>query len=132
MGVVLTRAAYSPNIKERLDFSCALFTPGGEMVAQAAHIPVHLGSMPRSVAAALPKFDWAPGDVVILNDPYQGGTHLPDITALSPAFLGDRLVGFVANRAHHADIGGSSFGSMGLARDIIQEGLRIPPVRLYK
>lgn len=132
MGVVTQRSAYSPNIKERLDFSCALFDPNGEMVAQAAHIPVHLGSMPMSVAAAADAFDFEPGDVVLLNDPYQGGTHLPDITAVTPAFYGDRLVGLLANRAHHADVGGAFPGSMGLSREIYQEGLRIPPVRLYR
>lgn len=132
MGVVLSRSAYSPNIKERLDFSCALFDPQGQMIAQAAHIPVHLGSMPLSVAAALEQFTLNPGDTVIVNDPYQGGTHLPDITAVTPAYFEGRLIGFVANRAHHADIGGSSVGSMGLATEIVQEGVRIPPIKLYK
>lgn len=132
MGVVMQRSAYSPNIKERLDFSCALFDPGGEMVAQAAHIPVHLGSMPMSVRAALDAFDLAPGDAVILNDPYAGGTHLPDITLVTPVFDGDRLVGIAANRAHHADVGGAFPGSMGIARDIAAEGVRIPPTRLYR
>ncbi len=133
MGVVLQRSAYSPNIKERLDFSCALFDPSGELVAQAAHIPVHLGSMPAAVKAAADSFpELEEGDVVLLNDPYRGGTHLPDITAVTPAYFQGRLVGYVANRAHHADVGGAFPGSMGLARDVFQEGIRIPPVRLYR
>lgn len=132
MGVVAQRSAYSPNIKERLDFSCALFDPHGAMVAQAAHIPVHLGSMPASVKAAIEAFELEEGDVVLLNDPYQGGTHLPDITAITPAYYRGRLVGFLANRAHHADVGGAFPGSMGIATEIYQEGIRIPPVRLYR
>jgi N-methylhydantoinase B len=144
MGVVLRKASYSPNIKERRDYSCAVFDPQGRMVAQAAHIPVHLGSMPLSVAAAVQAFgDLEPGDMVILNDPFRGGTHLPDITLVSPVFTqprelaGDglaaqRLVGFVANRAHHADVGGMTPGSMPIGREIYQEGLIIPPVRLVK
>src|SRR5690606_32591044 len=132
MGVVMQRSAYSPNIKERLDFSCALFDPNGNMVAQAAHIPVHLGSMPLSVRAALDAFGLEPGDVVILNDPFNGGTHLPDVTVVSPIFLDGRMIGLAANRAHHADIGGAFPGSMGLARDIAAEGLRIPPTRIYR
>lgn len=132
MGVTMERTAYSPNIKERLDFSCALFSPEGEMVAQAAHIPVHLGSMPLSVQAALARFDtFYPGDIVLLNDPYMGGTHLPDITMVAPLFSGDHLIAFAASRAHHNDIGGTAPGSMPLATDIFQEGLRIPPVKLY-
>ena len=111
MGVVLTRSSYSPNIKERRDFSCALFDQSGRMIAQAAHMPVHLGSMPDSVSAALDSFaSFAPGDVVALNDPYRGGTHLPDITLVTPVHVTiageQRLVGFAANRAHHADVGG--------------------------
>jgi len=132
MGVVLCRSAFSPNIKERRDYSCALFDRAGEMVAQAAHIPVHLGSTPLSVKAAIGAIPMRPGDVVMLNDPYAGGTHLPDLTLVAPIFLaGDKaLFGYVANRAHHADIGGSSPGSMPLATEIYQEGLRLPPVRL--
>lgn len=132
MGVTLCRSAFSPNIKERRDYSCALFDAGGEMVAQAAHIPVHLGSTPLSVRAAIAATPMHPGDVVILNDPYAGGTHLPDVTVVAPVFLdGDKKTfGYVANRAHHADIGGSSPGSMALATEIYQEGLRLPPVRL--
>lgn len=144
MGVVLRRSSYSPNIKERRDFSCALFDPQGQMVAQAAHIPVHLGSMPLSVQAALAHFGvegrppLLPGDAVLLNDPYRGGTHLPDITLVTPVFQtseGDQpaqLVGFVASRAHHADVGGMTPGSMPVAREIYQEGLIIPPVRLLR
>jgi len=136
MGVVLRKASYSPNIKERRDFSCALFDAAGSMIAQAAHIPVHLGSMPLSVAAAVQAFgDFRPGDMIALNDPFRGGTHLPDITLVSPVFWGDgqpRLVGFVANRAHHADIGGMTPGSMSVGQEIFQEGLIIPPVRLMK
>ncbi len=132
MGVVMQRSAYSPNIKERLDFSCALFDRDGDMVAQAAHIPVHLGSMPLSVKAAIQAFEPAEGDVILLNDPYAGGTHLPDITAITPCFYRGNLVGYLANRAHHADVGGAFPGSMGLGREVYQEGLRIPPVRLYR
>ena len=131
MGVTLGRTAYSPNIKERRDFSCACFLGEGRMIAQAAHIPVHLGAMPASVQAALQTFDaWAPGDLVVLNDPFLGGTHLPDITMVSPVFVAEELTFFVASRAHHADVGGMSPGSMPLAHEIYQEGLIIPPVKL--
>ncbi len=132
MGVTLGRTAHSPNIKERHDYSCAVFDPAGRLVAQAAHIPVHLGAMPAAVQAALPLAPFAPGDTVILNDPYLGGTHLPDITMVSPVFSGKSLVGFVASRAHHADVGGMSPGSMPLAEELLQEGLVIPPVKLYE
>ncbi len=135
MGATLGRTAYSPNIKERRDFSCACFLADGQMMAQAAHIPVHLGAMPASVRAALEVFDaWAPGDLVVLNDPYLGGTHLPDITMISPVFVGDQDAPsfFVASRAHHADVGGMSPGSMPLASEIYQEGLIIPPVKLVE
>ncbi len=135
MGVTLGRTAYSPNIKERRDFSCACFLSDGRMVAQAAHIPVHLGAMPASVRSALDEFDtWAAGDLVVLNDPYRGGTHLPDITMVSPVFTPhqDAPSFFVASRAHHADIGGMSPGSMSLAREVYQEGLIIPPIRLVQ
>lgn len=139
MGVTLQRTSYSPNIKERLDFSCAVFDAAGNMVAQAAHIPVHLGAMPASVEAALRTYaDWQPGDVIMLNDPYEGGTHLPDVTLVSPVFVDvpdDRATGapvfFIASRAHHADIGGMTPGSLPLSTEIYQEGLIIPPVRLY-
>ncbi|SFM88669.1 hydantoinase B/oxoprolinase family protein [Thermodesulforhabdus norvegica] len=133
MGVTLNRTAYSPNIKERRDFSCALFDAKGQMVAQAAHIPVHLGSMPLSVKSAIETCSFSPGDMVILNDPYKGGTHLPDVTLVAPVFAGsDGPVFFVANRAHHADIGGMSSGSMPLSRSLYQEGLIIPPVKLVE
>ena len=105
MGVTLRRTSYSPNIKERLDFSCAVFDGDGALVAQAAHIPVHLGAMPASVDAARAAVNhWAEGDVVVLNDPYEGGTHLPDVTMVSPVFVGDEAAPsfFVASRAHHA------------------------------
>ncbi|MBI3784433.1 MAG: hydantoinase B/oxoprolinase family protein [Deltaproteobacteria bacterium] len=132
MGVALCRSAFSPNIKERRDFSCALFDAYGGLVAQAAHIPVHLGSTQLSVEAAIAERPMAPGDVVMLNDPYAGGTHLPDVTLVAPVYLSRerRPFGYVANRAHHADIGGGTPGSMPLATEILQEGLRIPPVRL--
>ncbi|WP_454064141.1 hydantoinase B/oxoprolinase family protein [Candidatus Nitrospira salsa] len=134
MGVRLQRAAYSPNIKERRDFSCAVFDANGQLVAQAAHIPVHLGAMPLSVQACLQALTFSPGDVAMVNDPYQGGTHLPDITMVSPLFSPkngrDELMGFVANRAHHADIGGMSAGSMPLSEEIYQEGVIIPPLKL--
>lgn len=131
MGVALQRAAFSPNIRERLDFSCAVFDNHALMVAQAAHIPVHLGSMPASVESAVRAFaDFAPGDVVILNDPYRGGTHLPDITMISPVFDGEMLAFFIASRAHHADVGGMSPGSLPLSTELYQEGLIIPPVKL--
>lgn len=131
MGVRLQRSAFSPNIKERCDFSCAVFDEEGRLVAQAAHIPVHLGAMPLSVEACRRHLTFAPGDVAILNDPFHGGTHLPDITVVSPVFVGnDRLLGFVANRAHHADVGGMSPGSMPLSRELYQEGVIIPPVKL--
>jgi N-methylhydantoinase B len=130
MGAILQRSSFSPNIKERRDFSCALFDASGNLIAQAAHIPVHLGAMPLSVASAVAALHFAPGDIAILNDPYQGGTHLPDITMVSPIFVGGALVGFVANRAHHADVGGMAPGSMPIARELIQEGLILPPVKL--
>ncbi len=134
MGIVLRKASYSPNIKERRDFSCAVFDAQGNMIAQAAHIPVHLGSMPLSVLAAIQNFDrLRPGDVILLNDPYHGGTHLPDITLVSPVFLGeDDLLGFVASRAHHADVGGMTPGSMPIARELYQEGLIIPPIKFFE
>ena len=139
MGVTLQRTAFSPNIKERLDFSCAVFDGTGKMVAQAAHIPVHLGSMPLSVLAAIERTEMAPGDMIVLNDPYCGGTHLPDITLVAPVFSAEksndgenRPVFFVANRAHHADVGGMSPGSMPIATSVIQEGIRIPPVKLIR
>ena len=134
MGVALGRTASSVNIKERRDYSCAVFDGKGELLAQAAHIPVHLGSMPLSVKAALALGPLSPGDAVILNDPYAGGTHLPDITVVEPVFLaGSRQPRFfVANRAHHSDVGGSSPGSLPIAQHIIEEGVRIPPIFLVR
>ena len=132
MGAVLKRTAYSPNIKEREDFSAAVFSPDGELVAQAEHIPVHLGSMPASVRAAIDAFPHLrDGDQVVLNDPFAGGTHLNDITLVAPVFAADRLIGYVANRAHHTDVGGDAPGSIPAgATDIAQEGMRIPPTML--
>jgi N-methylhydantoinase B len=135
MGASLRRASFSPNIKERRDYSCALFDAEGVAVALGDHMPVHLGAMPMSVQAALREVGSLDrGDVVILNDPFRGGTHLPDITLISPVYptVGDGPLGYVASRAHHSDVGGMSPGSMPLAQEIFQEGLRIPPVRLYR
>ncbi len=134
MGAALLRASFSPNIKERRDFSCALFDGDGRMISQAAHIPVHLGSAPLSVAAAIERLDLQRGDTAILNDPYAGGTHLPDITLVSPVFLTEAPEPdfYVANRAHHADVGGPEPGSMAPAADVHGEGLRIPPVKLIR
>ncbi len=132
MGAVLRRAAFSPNIKERADCSAALFTADGELLAQAEHIPVHLGSMPASVRAAIDAFagDVEPGGQIVLNDPFAGGTHLNDVTLVAPCHLDGTLVGWAANRAHHADVGGSAPGSIPAdAVEIHQEGLRLPPVR---
>ncbi|MCD5408635.1 hydantoinase B/oxoprolinase family protein [Candidatus Bipolaricaulota bacterium] len=134
MSAALIRTAYSPNIKERRDRSSALFTPEGDLVAQAENIPVHLGAMPFSVRAALAAFpEWRPGDIAVLNAPFRGGAHLPDITFVAPAFNEGALIGFVAVRAHHADVGGMTPGSLpARATEIYQEGLRIPPVKLWR
>lgn len=133
MGHTLQRVAFSANIKERRDFSCALFNPAGELLAQAAHIPVHLGSMPASVAAVLERLGpLEDGDVAIVNDPFAGGTHLPDVTLVSGIDYEGRRVGYAANRAHHADVGGISPGSMTLSRHIDEEGVRIEPTLLYR
>jgi N-methylhydantoinase B len=134
MGAALGRSASSANIKERRDYSCAVFDDRGRMIAQAAHIPVHLGSMPLSVAAALRRGPLERGDAVLVNDPYEGGTHLPDITLVAPVFLpGERRARFyVANRAHHADVGGMSPGSLPLSTEMVQEGVRIPPVKIVR
>jgi N-methylhydantoinase B len=135
MGATLRRSAYSPNIKERRDYSCALFDAGGRPVAMGDHMPVHLGAMPMSVRAALEELGpLAAGDVGALNDPFRGGTHLPDITLIAPVHLAGQPspLAYVAARAHHADVGGMTPGSMPLAREIYQEGLRIPPVRLQR
>src|SRR5271167_3954347 len=140
MGAALRRTAFSPNIKERRDYSCAVFDDAGEVIAMGDHMPVHLGSMPMSVRAAISACEMAPGDVVMLNDPFRGGTHLPDITLVAPVYVrrrrlkkfGDRPDFYVASRAHHADVGGAYSGSMGLCREIYQEGFRIPPVKLMR
>jgi N-methylhydantoinase B len=134
MGAALRRTAFSPNIKERRDYSCAVFDGAGEVVAMGDHMPVHLGSMPMSVRAAMNEVPLGPGDVVILNDPFRGGTHLPDITLVAPVYVPRRKSPFfyVASRAHHADVGGAFPGSMGLCEEIYQEGVRIPPVRLVR
>lgn len=134
MGAALRRTALSPNIKERRDYSCAVFDGKGRVIAMGDHMPVHLGSMPMSVEAAIAAIAFAPGDIAILNDPYAGGTHLPDITMVLPVFLqGDDMPAFyVSNRAHHADVGGRFAGSMGPAEEIYQEGIRIPPVRIVR
>ncbi len=132
MGAILQRAAFSPNIKDRLDFSCAVFDVGGKLCAQAAHIPVHLGSMAYAMQDIVSLFEWEQGDVVALNDPYLGGTHLPDVTLVSPLFVNDDLVGFVANRAHHADIGAESPGSMPLSSSLDEEGLVISPMKIVR
>ncbi len=146
MGASLRRTAFSPNIKERRDYSCALFDRAGEAVAMGDHMPVHLGSMPMSVRAAIDELSLMRGDIAMLNDPFRGGTHLPDITVVAPVFVstnkkqaGSRRIGgggapdfFVAARAHHADVGGTYAGSMGPCREIYQEGLRIPPVRIVR
>ena len=150
MGAALRRTAFSPNIKERRDYSCAVFDGTGEVIAMGDHMPVHLGSMPMSVRAAIAACDMGPGDVVMLNDPFRGGTHLPDITLVAPVYVwrgrpfGSLRAGprprkagthpdfYVASRAHHSDVGGAYPGSMGLCREIYQEGFRIPPVRLMR
>ena len=132
MGAVLQRAAFSTNIKDRLDFSCAVFDPDGQLCAQAAHIPVHLGSMAWAMTDLVSDTQWSPGDMLVVNDPYLGGTHLPDVTLIAPVFVHDRLTGFVANRAHHADIGASSPGSMPVSRSLEEEGLVIPPGHLLR
>jgi N-methylhydantoinase B len=142
MGAALRRTAFSPNIKERRDYSCALFDAAGNALAMGDHMPVHLGSMPMSVRAAIADLHLAPGDVAMLNDPFRGGTHLPDITVVAPVFIGRAQHKhshpnaapdfFVAARAHHADVGGAYAGSMGLCREIYQEGFRIPPVKIVR
>jgi N-methylhydantoinase B len=141
MGAALRRTAFSPNIKERRDYSCAVFDSAGEVIAMGDHMPVHLGSMPMSVRAAIDASPMEPGDVVMLNDPFRGGTHLPDITLVAPVHVEKRGRGaranarpdfYVSSRAHHADVGGAYPGSMGLCREIYQEGVRIPPVKLMR
>jgi N-methylhydantoinase B len=132
MGVVLVRSAHSANVKERRDASTGLFDAEGQMVMQAEHIPVHLGAMPAAVAAVLGE-DHAPGDAWILNDPFRGGTHLPDITVISPVFVETELIGFSASRAHHADVGGRVPGSMPAdSHTLDEEGVVIAPTRLAR
>jgi len=141
MGAALRRTAFSPNIKERRDYSCAIFDADGEVIAMGDHMPVHLGSMPMSVRATIDQFELEPGDVAMLNDPFRGGTHLPDITLVAPVYVQSKRSRrreksrpdfYVASRAHHADVGGTYPGSMGLCREIYQEGLRIPPVKIMR
>ncbi len=132
MGASLRRAAFSPNIKDRLDYSCALFDASGQLCAQAAHIPVHLGSMAFAMADIVRAEHWQPGDVLVVNDPYLGGTHLPDVTVIAPVFFGQQCVAFVANRAHHANIGASEPGSMPIATRVEEEGAVIPPTLLVR
>ena len=131
MGYTLQRSALSPNIKDRLDFSCAVFDDSGDICAQAAHIPVHLGSMAFAMQGIVARFDWCAGDMLVLNDPFLGGTHLPDVTLVAPFFVGDVLLGFVANRAHHANIGSDSPGSMPLSSELSSEGVLISPAKLF-
>ncbi|HET7208759.1 MAG TPA: hydantoinase B/oxoprolinase family protein [Terriglobales bacterium] len=141
MGAALRRTAFSPNIKERRDYSCAVFDAQGQVIAMGDHMPVHLGSMPMSVSAALERLELGPGDIAMLNDPFCGGTHLPDITLVAPVYVKQQSRArtrqmrpdfYVASRAHHSDVGGTYPGSMGLCREIYQEGFRIPPVKLVR
>ena len=132
MGALLGRVAFSPNIRDRLDYSCALFNRHGHLLGQATHIPVHLGSMAYAMVDLVESREWQAGDMLILNDPYKGGTHLPDITLVAPVFVSDQLVGFCANRAHHADIGSDAPGSMPVSRALAEEGILIPPTLLMR
>ena len=135
MGIALKKSAYSPNIKERMDHSCALFNHRRELVAQAEHIPVHLGSMALAVKVGLETYrgELRPGDMLLLNDPYISGTHLPDLTLIAPIFYGDTVIGYAANKAHHTDVGGRAPGSLAAdASELYQEGLIIPPVKLIE
>src|SRR6201982_3229209 len=134
MGAALRRSAFSPNIKERRDYSCAVYDGAGQVLAMGDHMPVHLGSMPASVAAVRAALTFEPGDIALLNDPFAGGTHLPDLTLIMPVFVDSKRAPqfFVASRAHHDDIGGALAGSIGPAREIFQEGLRIPPIKIFR
>ncbi len=132
MGVILRQAALSPNIRDRLDFSCAIFDRAGRLCAQAAHIPVHLGSMAYAMADIVAEIAWAEGDMLVLNDPFLGGTHLPDVTLIAPLFVANELIGFVVNRAHHADIGAGAPGSMPVSTRLDEEGLVIAPIHLFR
>ena len=129
---MLRRAALSPNIRDRLDFSCALFDANGALIAQATHIPVHLGSMAYAMTDLAGAFDWCEDDLVVLNDPFRGGTHLPDVTLIAPALDAGGLVGFAACRAHYSDIGSASPGSMPVSRSLEEEGVLISPVHVYR
>src|SRR5438270_10148125 len=134
MGAALRRTSISPNIKERRDYSCALFDGRERVIAMGDHMPVHLGAMPMSVKAVVDSMTLEEGDVAMLNDPYAGGTHLPDITLVLPIFIGggSKPAFYTASRAHHADVGGMYAGSMGPAQEIYQEGMRIPPIHLMR
>ncbi|WP_250657254.1 hydantoinase B/oxoprolinase family protein [Alkalimarinus coralli] len=132
MGVTLKRSAFSPNIKDRLDFSCAIFDGKGKLCAQAAHVPVHLGSMAYAMEGVIERQEWAEGDMLVMNDPFLGGTHLPDVTVIAPVFIGGELTAFVANRAHHANIGASTPGSMPVSSTLEEEGVLIKPQLLIK
>ena len=132
MGVVLRRTAFSPNIRDRLDFSCAIFDLNGDLCAQAAHIPVHLGSMAYAMRDVIDRLEWRQGDMVVFNDPFLGGTHLPDVTLVAPVFVDGVIQAYVANRAHHADIGADSPGSMPLSSSLEQEGIILQPDYLLK
>src|SRR5512139_2200533 len=132
MGAVLRRTAFSPNIRDRLDFSCAIFDANGELCAQAAHIPVHLGSMAYAMGGIVSRIEWRGGEMVVVNDPFLGGTHLPDVTVIAPLFVDGQLAAFVANRAHHADIGSDTPGSMPIARRLDEEGVVIAPTVLVR
>jgi len=132
MGAVLQKAAFSPNIRDRLDYSCAVFDNTGELCAQAAHIPVHLGSMAFAMRDIVSAVNWQPGDMLCLNDPFKGGTHLPDVTIIAPVYVAGERFGFVANRAHHADIGATSPGSMPVSSSLFEEGIVIAPTFIVK
>jgi N-methylhydantoinase B len=132
MGALLGRVAFSPNIRDRLDYSCALFNSQGHLLGQATHIPVHLGSMAYAMIDLVESRDWSDGDMLILNDPFKGGTHLPDITLIAPVFVAGDLSGFCANRAHHADIGSDAPGSMPVSKQIEEEGILISPTLLMR
>src|ERR1700758_1474942 len=134
MGAALRRTSIWPNIKERRDYSCALFDGRERVIAMGDHMPVHLGAMPMSVKAVVDSMTLEEGDVAILNDPYAGGTHLPDISLVLPVFIDDKSkpAFYAASRAHHADVGGMYAGSMGPAQEIYQEGVRIPPIHLMR
>ena len=132
MGEVLRLSSFSPNIKDRMDFSCAIFDKDGNLCAQAAHIPVHLGSMAFAMKDVIETIDWFTGDMVVFNDPFKGGTHLPDVTIVAPVFINNEIIAYVANRAHHADIGSESAGSMPISKHINEEGILISPTKIIE